>query len=364
MLRAAVGAAAFFATSAIAAPAAFAETTADLRVTAGGTTIALGVAAKDTSASITNDGPGIATGIKLTYDTTGLDAAKVTFSLPAWCDSTAKTCEFSDSVQLATGENLDTAFFTLQRVGASTGPAGTLKVSVSSDSADPNAANNSSTVNVTLSEAAGVDLKVLNWDVIADIDGEGNIVPVKPGETAPFFAAYFNQGSAAGKGIVETVTLPEGATFEGAVAGCVYSEGNRKAVCTDPDVVIPTGGSHDDDSTWLGLAPLMVKVASTVAGPVNLSPGNITIEALGELEPEGPAVRNNAKKFSGPAKLVEKYKDIDATDNTDEFIVYVAGNGNLPKTGTNIVLIAGIGAGVLVAGGALFLITRRRRVVA
>ncbi|WP_203909146.1 LPXTG cell wall anchor domain-containing protein [Rhizocola hellebori] len=321
--------------------------------------------------SIINDGPGAATGIKLTFDTSQLAPAMVWLELPAWCDTATKTCEFTEGVQLTTGENLDTVFFRLLKTGgstggATTGPAGKLKVTVSSDATDPNASNNVAVVDVMLSETDGVDLKVLNWDVAADITEDGDIVPVKPGETAPFIAAFYNQGTAAAKGVVTTVMLPAGATFEGAVPHCVYSEGNRKAVCTEPDWIIPTGGSHKDDSTWYGIEPLTVRVASTVAGPVNLTPGNITIEPMGELEPESATARSaTAKKFTGAsARLVDKYKDIDPTDNGDDFIVYVGSNGNLPQTGTNVALIAGIGGIMLIAGGTLFMITRRRRVVA
>jgi LPXTG-motif cell wall-anchored protein len=62
--------------------------------------------------------------------------------------------------------------------------------------------------------------------------------------------------------------------------------------------------------------------------------------------------------------------DIDASDNTDGYAVIVAaeggtggGDGGLPVTGPQAGLIGGIGAAVLLAGGAMFLVARRRRVV-
>jgi LPXTG-motif cell wall-anchored protein len=63
--------------------------------------------------------------------------------------------------------------------------------------------------------------------------------------------------------------------------------------------------------------------------------------------------------------------DVDATDNSDGYAVIVAAQGgtgggdggSLPVTGPQAGLIGGIGAAVLAAGGAMFLVARRRRVV-
>jgi LPXTG-motif cell wall-anchored protein len=113
-----------------------------------------------------------------------------------------------------------------------------------------------------------------------------------------------------------------------------------------------------------------VRVASTVNGPVNLTGGSLIVEALGEAA-EVPAARAaTAKKWGNAAMSLdpEQYKDIDATDNSDDFIAYVAGAplppGELPTTGANTLLITAVGAGMLAAGAALFMITRRRRLPA
>jgi LPXTG-motif cell wall-anchored protein len=357
--RASVGAAAFFAVSALAAPAAFADTTADLGVTLGGTTVALGTTAKEVHLTVTNHGPGTADGFTLTFDTTALDAAKVKLVLPesspAFCDTTAKTCKVT--AQMDNAENFDFPVFHLVRV-AGTGAAGSLKVTVSSTTADPNDANNSATASVTLSDSTGVDLKLFADDI--GINAEGDINPVSPGGNAVFTGFFYNQGTETAKGLKATITLPPGVTFaDHAEPACVYSEGDTKAVCTAPDGVLEGGGSFDNEASWFGLPELNVKLASTVTPSVNIPGGHATIEALGVLIDEPAAAKAPWGKFSDAPP---EFKDIDMTDNSDDFIVYVG--GNLPKTGTNIVLIAGIGGSVLLAGGVLFLITRRRRVVA
>ncbi|MFV2101987.1 hypothetical protein [Micromonospora sp. LOL_024] len=60
---------------------------------------------------------------------------------------------------------------------------------------------------------------------------------------------------------------------------------------------------------------------------------------------------------------------VDPSDNTDDFAVVVAAKGGfgdgpgLPGTGVQVGLIGAVGAGVLGAGVAMFLVSRRRRVV-
>lgn len=359
--RAAVGAAAFFAASAIAAPAAFADTTADLGVTLGGTTLSFGPAAKELGLTVTNHGTGTADGFKLTFDTTALDATKVKLVLPDFCDDATKVCTIT--AQVANAENLDFPVFKLERVPAgTTGAAGKLSVTVSSVTADSNDANNTASADVTLLESTGVDLKVFANDI--GIDPEGDLTPILPGGTSTFTGFFYNQGSKTAKGLKATIVLPPGVTFSEHQFGCEYSDGETKAVCQDETAEVEGGGSYDNPDSWFELPPLNVKLASTVAPAVNIPGGKATIEALGQVD-EVPSIARRSVQKEGPWGALcdkEQFKDVDFTDNSDDFIVYVG--GNLPKTGTNVMLIAGIGAGVLVAGGALFLITRRRRVVA
>lgn len=362
--RAAVGAAAFFAASAFAVPAALADTTADLDLKVGGTTVALGTAAKQIAVQVTNHGPGTAAGFKLTFDTSALDTTKVKLVLSNLCDGTTKTC--SDTTSMASGENFDFPVFELERVGSpAAGPAGKLTVTVSSATADPDNANNSKTVDVSLSDTRGVDLKVLADDILDEIEGN-EIIPVMPGGTAVFSGLVYNQGPVDAQGLQATIVLPPGVTFVEHVDICEYSDGDTKAVCGSDAIIVDAGGSAGDEESWFTFG-FQVKVAATVVGPVNIPGGVLTVEPLGEVQtPEVAGARTATTKHLGDATVplnADKYKDIDITDNSDDFIAYVGGSGSLPKTGTKTVLIAGIGAGVLIVGAALFLISRRRRVV-
>jgi hypothetical protein len=62
-------------------------------------------------------------------------------------------------------------------------------------------------------------------------------------------------------------------------------------------------------------------------------------------------------------------KEVDESDNTDEFSVHVAnsggggGGGELPVTGVQAGLIGGVGLAVVGGGLAMLLVSRRRRVV-
>ncbi|HZM83713.1 MAG TPA: LPXTG cell wall anchor domain-containing protein [Candidatus Limnocylindrales bacterium] len=360
--RAAVGAAAFFAASAFAAPAAFADSSADLGVTLAGTTIDSGTSVKRLQLTVTNHGPDTADGFTLAFDTSGLNASKVELVLPAptasvACDTTTKTCKVTGPIKNT--ENFDYSVFRLRRL-AGTGDAGSLTVKVSSDTADPKGDNNSATAAVTLSGASGVDLKVLADDVWVGLDENDNPIPINPGENGVFGLNVMNQGSVGAQGAKVTIVLPPGVSFTEQEEGCVYSDGNRQVVCTWEGAQVPADGK-------VYSLEMAVKVASTVTPMVNIPGGTLTIDALGEMEEEDQvSAMRAAPQTSGfvasdvPPPSV--FQDIDATDNRDDFIAYIG--GTLPKTGTKVLLTAGIGAGVLIVGGALFLITRRRRVAA
>jgi LPXTG-motif cell wall-anchored protein len=360
--RATIGAAAFFAATAFSAPAAFADTTADLGVTLGGTTIDVGVSGKPVQLTVTNHGAGTADGFTLTFDTSALDSSKVKLVLPesspGFCDTTAKTCKVT--AQMANQENFDFPVFKLEKMpAAAPGAAGKLTVKLSSTTADPNDANNSVSADVTLSESSGVDMRVGADDVWVGIDDDGNPIPIKPGETGIFGGHAWNAGSVGAKGAKVTIILPPGVSFlETDDPDCVFSDGDRKAVCTVEDIFFKAGGTFETRESF----EIKVKVASTVTPMVNIPGGNLTIEALGfgveqDATARGAAPRGGFFSEGGP-----EFKEIDATDNSDDFIAYIG--GTLPKTGTNVLLIAAIGGGVLLVGGVLFLVTRRRRVTA
>ena len=77
-----------------------------------------------------------------------------------------------------------------------------------------------------------------------------------------------------------------------------------------------------------------------------------------------------AEEVAAPAALPRNFTraqgiiDVDETDNTDDFTVFVAGPGGqgpLPETGVKVGLIAGAGAATIALGVLLFVAARRRR---
>ena len=77
--------------------------------------------------------------------------------------------------------------------------------------------------------------------------------------------------------------------------------------------------------------------------------------------------------FDWPDNVLEvpESLDVDPTDNSDEFSVYVSaqsgggggGGGELPITGMQVGVIGGVGLAVVIAGVVLLLVGRRRRMV-
>lgn len=358
--RAAVCTAAVLAATAFTAGAATAaDTSSDLELKVTGTTLALGADGKQITVTVNNLGPDMADGFTVTFDTTALDKTKVSLTLPSGCSG--ESCH--SPATMGSSESWD-SFFRLDRLAGATGGAGKLKVSVSSATSDPDLANNSATVDVVLSEVGGVDLLVYAEDVY-QTDSEGNITdqPVLPGQETLFWALAFNQGTKTAQGSKVSVTLPEGVTFADTEPDCTYSSDNRVATCTYADNVLEPG-SLSDPSTWSWYY-WPVKVASTVSGPVNLSGGQFTLEALAEVD-TAPQARGTRPHGAAPRGIEPNdFKDIDPSDNTDGFIVHVGNaggqGGGLPVTGDRVALFAGVGGAAVAAGLVLFLASRRRR---
>ena len=85
-----------------------------------------------------------------------------------------------------------------------------------------------------------------------------------------------------------------------------------------------------------------VKVSEDAVGPAALTDGVATAEAV-LLEDLAAAPAALPRNFSRSQGII----DVDETDNTDDFTVFVAGPGGqgpLPETGVKVGLIAGAGA--------------------
>lgn len=373
--RAGIGATAFFAATAFAAPAAFAaDTTADLELKVQGTTMALGATEKTASFTVANKGPQ-ATEVDFVIDLSGLDKTKVSFSWSgeSECPTVSDVIECSYVNPINPGDTWN-EWFKLKRVGDATGPAGTIKVAVESDQ-DENTENNSKSVEVVLSADSGVDFATYAYDIYGlDDDGKVSDQPAQPGEVTLFRGYAANYGSKVAQGTRVTIKLPKDVTFTEEEPGdCDFKVGDSTGVCEyKEDVALPYDAGktypappiYPDYVAGFGFR---VKISENVTGPVTLTGGEFTVEAIEEVTPGPSVTAPGAKRANAPS--ANELKDIDPSDNTDEFVAYVAGKdggqgGGLPVTGAQVGLIAGVGLGAVAGGGFLLLMARRRRVTA
>jgi hypothetical protein len=339
----------------MAGPALAADPSADLGVTFTGSTIAADSSGKLGFIHLTNHGPSAATNVVITFDVSGLDESKIDFFLGGICTHVGDTvtCPVSDDALAGVGGTADLEVPLGRQPGAS-GAAGNLVVSVSSDTADPVSSNNSATAAVSVGNS-GVDLIVEAEDVYADPETR---TPINPGANGELGAFIANMGDLAAVGLTVTVHLPEHTTLATTEPGCVNAADARSTVCTYNDVVLQPVDVDSDHALLIVVFP--ITVAADAPGPGALPDGTVAVEAHDSAKPTNPDV---------PSLLPSNVKwrsldsiDIDTTDNTDGFAVFVAAPAPpLPVTGFKAGLYGGIGAAAVALGVVLFLVGRRRR---
>jgi len=374
----AAGALALFTAGALVSLAspAYAEGGSDLALSVSDKKIAADSVGKTFVVKVTNNGPDDAGLFRVVFDLTNLNTSKVTFNphfdvMP--CEEVAPFEILCTFVGLGFEEDLTVKIpFALDHIAGTTGDAGSFNVNVFAET-DTQQSNNRATVNVEI-PGSGVDLGVFAANVSRlDENGELTGEPVPPGETSVVFAGIVNQGDMVANGVKVTVQLPKHVTFAEVEQGCTYSSDNRKVTCDYKDMTLAPE-RFDPNGLFAAGAFFPVTVAADAPGPVNLTGGTFSAVALGESDvAEGPSpLTAKAPKLPDNIKVLtaEELKDIDLSDNTDDFIVLVgapaAGGGGgegLPVTGMQVGLIGGIGGGVLAVGAVLFVLARRRRVV-
>ncbi|MCM0675972.1 LPXTG cell wall anchor domain-containing protein [Micromonospora phytophila] len=325
-----------------------------------------------------------ATDVRVTVETSGLKDRKVGVVVPDGCEveGTTFSCLLGD---LAGGTTEDFGIPLFSTGGR--GDAGTLVVTISSATADPDLDDNTVEHDITVAKP-GYDLTTWVQDVYADVAvdgdeaGESGLTPVKPGDTAPLDWAVYNDGSRRATGIAYGITLPAGVTFAELPEGCVTQElgGLAQAYCEDAGAILKPGQFYAAD--------VRVKVGAGVTEAV-LRPGFLFAAGL-----DGAEGQPEEQPQSATAAQRKTFTEVDEVDNTAQFDVFVqlgtqptptptgqptatptaaptttpgtggdGGGGGLPVTGVQAGLIGGIGAAVLLAGGALLLLSRRRKVV-
>ncbi|MCW6004750.1 LPXTG cell wall anchor domain-containing protein [Micromonospora sp. CPCC 205371] len=383
-LAAAVG---LLAGGAFAIPA-YADAAADIEVKIAGTTIAAGAPGKAGQLSLVNHGPNDAAGVTVTYTVTGLDTTKVTLVGLDHCDDESAgtiVCRLDPDVVKA-GQDRDLALLLVPKADA-TGDAGEITVSVAADTADPVPVNNTATAAVAVG-GEGADLRLYAPDVYQD-ETEWT-EPIPPGGTGTVWAYVQNQGDTPVTGITVTVLLPEHVWFTETLAGCTYYAPQRRAVCSREDVVLVPAHQDDpedeEDPPSSGWFFWRVKVAANAPGPTALTGGTITAAPMeAGLTAARAAAIAPGDFFTAEAPLGIEI-DVDPTDNTDEYTVFVAAKttpsptpsksptpspsasgsggsgGSLPVTGGGSPgTVAAIGLATLLLGSGLVVAARRRR---
>ncbi len=354
------------------APPALASAAADLAIEATGTTIAVGAPGKTATVSLVNKSDVDAKGILVGLDISKLDTTKVDIS-ESGCSPREDgliLCGIEGDV-LPAGADIDWGF-PLTRKGGATGDAGQISAIILHDGTDPDESNNEVTVKVKV-EGTGPDLTVVANDVDKAVKVEGGKITavgdLHAGETAQLIYSAFNQGDVTSAGLKISVALPKGVTFAEAEPDCVDNAAKTSRVCTYADLdLIPASQDKDGDDLISGgrFYHLLRVGADVKAG--SLTGGKVSVEALGVVSSTARAAGRSGLPANAEAVTLN---EVDATDNTDAYAVVVAAKGGagggdgpgLPVTGVQAGLMGGVGVAVVLAGGVLFLVARRRRVV-
>ncbi|MBM0256093.1 LPXTG cell wall anchor domain-containing protein [Micromonospora sp. 4G55] len=326
--------------------------------------------------------------VAVTVETKGLKDRKVGVVVPDGCEVEGSrfTCLLGD-LTAGTTEDFGIPLFSTGGRGA----GGTLVVTISAATADPDLENNTVEHDITVARP-GYDLTTWVQDVYADVTvdgdeaGESGLKPVKPGDTAPLDWAIYNDGSRKATGVAYGITLPVGVTFAEVPEGCVEQElgGLAQAYCEDAGAVLRPGQFYTSD--------VRVKVGADVTEKV-LRPGFVFAAGL-----DGAQGRPEEEPQVASLGQRRAFTETDDLDNIAQFDVFVdlstgpspspsptgqptagpsgqptatptsgggngGGDGGLPVTGVQVGLIGGIGGAVLLAGGALLVLSRRRKVV-
>ncbi|WP_229398755.1 cell wall anchor protein [Micromonospora okii] len=387
------GAAALLAAGGLAAVATPAQASgqADLALVPLSTNLAKGVEAaraKPFKFTVDNTRSSVtARDVRVTVETKSL-SRRVGFVVPDGCDvsGTAFTCLLGD---LAGGTSEDFGVPLFSTGGR--GKGGSLTVTIASATTDPNADDNTETIDITVAKA-GYDLTSWVQDGYANVvvdgaqSGEPDLRPIPRGGTAPLDWAVYNDGSRKATGLFYVITLPAQVSFAKLPENCVEREGDgpAQAFCEDNGAVVRPGEYYTDD--------VRVKVADDATEPV-LRVGELFaygLDAARGTPDEEPKVASSAQRRT--------FTETDEVDNQAVFDVFVdlaaqptpgptatptptagpsAGpsgqptatpspggvGGGLPVTGVQAGLIGGVGGAVLLVGGVLLMLSRRRRVV-
>ncbi|MFU8872160.1 cell wall anchor protein [Micromonospora sp. SL4-19] len=375
-----LGAAALLASgafTALGAPAQAAGTETDLELKVAGTRVAANAEGKVAFVKVTNLGKNTPSELAVRIDVSKVDFEKVAVVPFDDCEPEgdkapkAFTCYATEEGLPGPGETVDLPLLVFKFDVKGTYQAPLSFKLISKD--DTNPANDTATATLELSDQSGPDLAVIADDVkqAAKIV-DGNPVysgDLHPGGQSALTYVVANQGDQATAGLKITVKLPKGVTPAEAEKDCEYSADKSTFTCTYADFgLIPLDqDTNDNDKLYSAYGFYHVFNVGSDVKPGALTGGLVSVEPIGTV----PSIAR-AKPASQLPTNVEGMQapDVDNSDNSDGYAVIVTakggsggGEGGLPVTGAKAGLIGGVGAAVLAAGGAMFLVARRRRVV-
>ncbi|MFB6393406.1 hypothetical protein [Polymorphospora lycopeni] len=322
--RAAAGlAAALVAATLAATPAAAAPedtSSADLNLAVSGERVVSYATVKQFFVRLSNDGPDAAQGVKVTIDAGNIDQNVLFFGLPSGpgCEEdgpTKVTCELGELANGTTVTDFPALFAATPK---HKGSAGSFTVTVNAVTADPNAANNTQTVNVE-AVPRGLDLTAVARDVYADY---ADNTPVAPGGTGDLHWALYNAGRDTVQGVTFEIALPPYVTFADQRPGCKYNDENTVASCRRDARIVAPG------EIFMMVRPMKVKVAADAPGPVGLSGGWVVGYANGKASPNvRPLAARSADQDTVVEAADEKVRrDVDPSDNAVQFAVVTGRN--------------------------------------
>lgn len=366
-----------------AAPAAAAADTADLAVEIAGNVINTS-GYKATVITVTNRGPGTASGIILDLSESRVDSEAVDGGTVNFCDSLPGTTPPADPpspdpeapnrgypipiggkcalADLPAGRSI--RLETIVRPWISMGRSiGYIRAAVSHDGTDPVPDNDSAEAPLTI-VGWNTDLYVRAWDV--PYRPEGQAGSVVPGGTADLRYEVGNPGTVTVTGITLTLKLPEHVVFDASLTGCQYTADRAEATCAYPDLQLAAGSVRAGTRPSAVVFTHEVRVLPSAPAPAVLPDGAVTVELTGATddlqtlaEPTGPPPALPEGAVAAVAA------DIDPSDNRDSFAVTTAvadgGGGGLPVTGPSARAVIWLGAALVLVGVSTLILTRRRR---
>ena len=312
----------------LAAPPAFAEPTgADVEFEVVGNTV-VEAAGKPVFVRLFNKGPATADNIVVMVDISNVDTSKVEAVPPASCGDPDGGIFLCSVGSLVPGEtNSGFSPFDIISLG-SPGSAGSFSIEVTSDTPDPNGANNKK-VEVPLTvKPYAYDMTVTVQDIWSGLGGEPN--PVAPGAEAPLVASFYNTGTTTAISPVWQVSLPPFVTFvrEEGSDFCTFNQPKTVASCKATGLPIPEGATFGSFFT--------VKVAKDAPGPAAITGGIADGGALGTEPEDVPLAEATALAAAKGLKLtamtaaqrsaVDGGGDADPSDNVAAFSAHVATN--------------------------------------